>query len=146
MMKKHIRWVYGIGTGALAGFLASLCCTGPALLTFLGLGSFGAGLGFTGYHSVLTGVGLALVGVTLWGFRPRSDASSCEQCPPKARWYSMALPAATITIFLVGHFLLTTMLAPTPNLSNSWQMEVQTEATDLKPAPSAPIRCASCDK
>ena len=31
----------GVKTGVVAGFLSSLCCTGPLLFILLGLGSFG---------------------------------------------------------------------------------------------------------
>jgi len=55
-----------IKTGVVAGFLGSLCCTGPLLIVALGIGSIGFALGFAKYRPFFIILGTVFLSFALY--------------------------------------------------------------------------------
>jgi len=53
-------------TGIAAGFLGSLCCTGPVLIVALGLGSIGFALGFSKYRPFFVILAIIFLSLALY--------------------------------------------------------------------------------
>ena len=136
-METKRKLIYGgLGSGLLAGFFASFCCTGPALLAFLGL----SGLALTKPLNAFIGLVLALLGAALWR-HTQSGAMNC--CRSKESSSFRFFSTAMLVTLIVGYFAMTVVHEP-----NSGQSQPNVEAQISTPDPRTAtfVRCASCEK
>ena len=138
MIVNKKQWLYGIGSASVAAFLASLCCTGPGLLAYLGLSALGVSL--AGHHNALV-----LAAVIIVAFALRSLRSNCERCESgESRATLFSIRLGDIVTFLLGSLVLPTLFAS--SYSKSPQPKIHDSSSTSRPGLSAPIRCESCEK
>lgn len=92
--------------GVIAAVIASLCCIGPVIVVFLGVGSIAAFSVFEAYRSYLIGLTVAFIGLAFY-FTYRKREIKCEDGTCKiesaSKWAKTGVWSATIlTILAIG--------------------------------------------
>jgi len=86
-----------IKTGIAAGFLGSLCCTGPLLIVALGLGSIGFALGFAKYRPFFVILGITFIIFALYR-QIKKKHGVCDIKAIKSEIYTIIVAIITAAI------------------------------------------------
>lgn len=96
------RGLWGVGMAVMLGIFASLCCIGPLLLIFAGIGgAWMANLRILGpYAPYLDSVALLFLGYAhIQNMRER-HAAACGSCAPVGRWKTPLLWIGTVVVLV----------------------------------------------